>query len=221
MAYREKELMLLTDYKDKFKYKNFLFNKDLPAKEATEFLTKSGLFELFKNKDIKSVNDYIIGVEAGLDSSARKNRSGTSMENIVEYYISTLCSKNNWDWIAQATKSKIKELWDKNITVKKSNRRIDFAIIANDKLYLIEANFYGGGGSKLKSTAGEYKSDYSRWISDGHSFIWITDGLGWKSAHKPLNETFDDTDFILNLDMLEKGILEDVIINALGMLVSR
>jgi len=31
-----------------------------------------------------------------------------------------------------------------------------FLWLANDKIFLIEANFYGGGGSKLKSTAGEY-----------------------------------------------------------------
>lgn len=211
LACREKELMLLTNYKGGFQYKNFVFNTSLSAEDTVAFVGKSGLLKLFQDKDIKSVGDYIIGVEAGLDSNARKNRSGISMENIVEYYISTLCSKNNWEWVAQATKSKVKKLWNKDITVEKSIRRIDFAILANEKLYLIETNFYGGGGSKIKSTAGEYKSDFSRWTDDGHEFIWITDGFGWKSTHKPLNETFDDTDYILNLDMLEKDILEDIL----------
>ena len=37
--------------------------------------------------------DYTIGVEAGLDSNARKNRGGTSMENIVEVFIKDICDK--------------------------------------------------------------------------------------------------------------------------------
>jgi len=41
-------------------------------------------------------------------------------------------------------------------------------------------------------------------------FIWITDGFGWKSAIRPLRETFDHNDYIFTLDMLEKGILDSL-----------
>lgn len=175
--------------------------------------SQNEIYSILQNKNIISIPDYAIGVETGLDSNGRKNRSGTAMEGIVEYFVSNMCKKNNWQWISQATQQKIKELWNREITVEKSSRRIDFAIFANNKLYLIETNFYGGGGSKLKSTAGEYKTDFKRWKNDGHEFIWITDSKGWKTTSKPLNETFDDTDYIINLDMLEKGILEDVVSN--------
>ena len=42
-------------------------------------------------------------------------------------------------------------------------------------------------------------------------FIWITDGLGWKTAKRPLEETFNNTDFILNLNMLKNEILNEII----------
>jgi type II restriction enzyme len=210
---REMELSLLSDYKQGFQYQNFAFVQAMEAEKAVLFMKSSGLLKLFEDKIIKSIPDYVIGVEAGLDSNGRKNRSGTSMEAIVAFFVSELCVKEGWEWIPQATKKKIADKWGKNITVEKSDRQIDFAILANNKLFLIEANFYGGGGSKLKSTAGEYKSDFRRWKADGHQFIWVTDGEGWKSTHKPLRETFDETDSILNLGMLEKGMLEQLLKN--------
>ncbi|MFO0389469.1 MAG: type II restriction endonuclease [Alphaproteobacteria bacterium] len=210
---REMELSLLSDYKQGFQYQNFAFAQAMESENAVLFMKSSGLLKLFEDKIIKSIPDYVIGVEAGLDSNGRKNRSGTSMEAIVAFFVSELCVKEGWEWIPQATKKKIADKWGKNITVEKSDRQIDFAILANNKLFLIEANFYGGGGSKLKSTAGEYKSDFRRWKADGHQFIWVTDGEGWKSTHKPLRETFDETDSILNLGMLEKGMLEQLLKN--------
>ena len=212
IALRGSKINLLSDYKSGFEYKDFVFNKKtMSVNDAVLCMKESGILKLFQNKTIKSVPDYVIGVEAGLDSNGRKNRSGTSMEVIANFFISEACSKNGWEYITQATKKKIYDKWEKNITVEESDRKIDFAILANDKLFLIEVNFYGGGGSKLKSTAGEYKSDFRRWKADGHHFIWITDGDGWKSSHKPLRETFDETDAILNLEMLEKGFIEDII----------
>lgn len=211
LACREMELSLLNDYKNGFKYDNYNFTKETDCKIATRFLKESGLLILFSDKKIKSIPDYVIGVEAGLDSNGRKNRGGDAMEEIVDFFIVAICEKNNFEYIAQATKKKIYDKWGKNITVAKSDRKIDFAIFANEKLFLIEANFYSSGGSKLKSTAGEYKSDFRRWKDDGHQFIWVTDGNGWKGAYRSLQETFDETDYILNLDMIENGIFEGIL----------
>ena len=44
-----------------------------------------------KNKDIKNLVDYVFGVEAGLDTHARKNRSGDVMEDIVESIFKDNC----------------------------------------------------------------------------------------------------------------------------------
>lgn len=215
LACRDKNICLLTEYQNAFTYQNFYFDENLSPKVAVSFLKETGILLLLQNSRIKSLSDYIYGVEVGLDTNGRKNRTGTMMENIVEFYVQKICLANNWEYLTQATQGKIKEKWNKHITVDKSSRSIDFAIHANNKLFLIESNFYEGGGSKLKSTAGEYKTDFLRWKKDGHEFIWITDGLGWKTALKPIRETFDLTDYILNLDMLEKGLLEDIINSSL------
>jgi len=76
---------------------------------------------------------------------------------------------------------------------------------------LIETNFYGGGGSKLKATAGEYYGLYDSLKSAGYPLIWITDGLGWHTAAYFLEETYNHADFLLNLDLVEKGILAHII----------
>ena len=94
--------------------------------------------------------------------------------------------------------------------VDKSSRRPDFVVYKNSKLYWIETNFYSGGGSKLKSTCGEYKSLYDFCSNNGVEFVWITDGQGWKTTLKPLEETFLHNDYIFNLSMVKDGVLNDL-----------
>ena len=109
-------------------------------------------------------------------------------------------------------KDKIKEKWGINLTLDKTNRKFDFAIFNKNtkKLYLIEVNFYSGGGSKLKATAGEYKAlnEFIKNNNNNVQFIWITDGKGWLTALNPLEETFNHNDYVINLYMLKLGILE-------------
>ncbi len=210
LAYRERKVKLLSDVSN-FSITEYDFTKAIDVDKAVMFLKKTGFLQLLSDRNIKSIPDYFIGVEVGLDSNGRKNRSGTSMEDIAEFFIKDICLRNGFEYIVQATADKIKKKWNKDITVTKSSKRIDFAVNTPNKLYLIETNFYGGGGSKLKSTAGEYAEIYHQWTRDGHQFIWITDGLGWKSTQRPLRDTFDNTDYIINLDMIQKGVLEGLL----------
>ncbi len=210
LAERDKKISLLPNPQN-FDIKRFDFSKPMPAEDGVLFLKESGFLNLISNRNIKSIPDYFIGVEVGLDSNGRKNRSGTSMENFVEFFVKDICERNGHEYIAQATADKIKSKWNKNITVNKSSKRIDFAINTPKRLYLIETNFYGGGGSKLKSTAGEYADIYHQWTRDGHQFIWVTDGYGWKTTQRPLRDTFNTTDYIINLDMIQKGVLEELL----------
>ncbi|GAA6889392.1 hypothetical protein AOH238_06160 [Helicobacter pylori] len=46
-----------------------------------EFIRQTGLEQIFCNRNIKDLNDFVFGIEVGLDSNARKNRSGKVMEN--------------------------------------------------------------------------------------------------------------------------------------------
>jgi type II restriction enzyme len=155
--------------------------------------------------------DYAPGVEVGLDSNGRKNRGGPLMENLMEEFVRDTTNELNIEYMPQATAKKIKDNWGINVKVDKSSRIIDFAINNNGKLYFIEVNFYGGGGSKLKSTATEYIRMNEYWNNQGIEFIWITDGAGWKSTLKPLREYFDKADYLLNLEMLRDGVLKRIL----------
>jgi len=157
------------------------------------------------------IPDYVFGIEVGLDSNGRKNRGGTTMETIVESLLHPICLEKEIPFMVQATAPKIKDKWGVDIEVDKSSRRFDFAIKSKKTLYLIETNFYGGGGSKLKSTAGEYRTLFDYISSQGHQFIWVTDGLGWKKALRPLEETFNYIDYTLNLKMCSTGLLSAII----------
>lgn len=214
IACREEKFNILTDYNEKeFKYDIFDFGKSakLDISKVIEFAKSTGFLELLRAKRIKSIVDYVIGVEVGLDSNGRKNRSGKSMEAIVEFFIKGICQRNQLEYIREATAKKVKQEWGLTLEVDKSSRRVDFIVKNNSQLFLIETNFYSGGGSKLKSTAGEYKSMYDFWKKHGHEFIWITDGYGWAKTRLPLEETFEYTDYVLNLEMVSKGLLEDII----------
>lgn len=115
-------------------------------------------------------------------------------------------------WIhATSNRKKIKKKWNIKIKVDKSSRIIDFAINKKGKIYFIEVNFYGGRGSKLKFTASEYIRMNEYWNKQRIDFIWITDGTGKKSTLKPLREYFDKADYLLNLEMLRKGILKKIL----------
>ncbi|MCD6229513.1 MAG: type II restriction endonuclease [Candidatus Diapherotrites archaeon] len=179
-----------------------------------KFFRDSGLKEILMDKTVKNLVDYCFGVEVGMDTNARKNRTGSLMEKIVEGQIGKFCKKNGIQYCPQATKSKIKSLWGVDVELDKTNRIFDLAAYNNTthKLFLFETNFYGGGGSKLKSTAGEYQYLNDFLGKQGISLIWITDGLGWTAAKKPLQETFVHNEYVFNLDLIKKGVLKEVLL---------
>jgi type II restriction enzyme len=207
-----KVLVNITD--KKLVYEDYDFSKNISNESDIEkylhFLDKTGFKKLIISQKIKNLVDYMIGVEAGLDSNARKNRSGHSMEQVVEFFIKDSCERNGLSYVKEADAKKIEREFGFKVPVDKSSRRYDFVISNNNELIIIETNFYGGGGSKLKSTAGEYRNLFDV-IAGKYKFLWITDGLGWKSTMRPLRETFDHNEYIFNLTMLEKGILDYVI----------
>jgi len=221
IAVRESKLEILRDYKklslnyDVFNFETDKVIDEAEAKNYLKFIKKSGLIRLFKNKKIKNFVDYVFGVEAGLDSNGRKNRGGVLMEDIVATFIMNFTKKNPYlQYINQASASKIKDVWGIDVKVNKSSRRYDFAIFnsKNKKLFLVETNFYNGGGSKLKSVCGEFKTLFDDLKNQGINLIWITDGIGWKTTKRPLEEAFNKLDYLFNLEMLEDGILNELLI---------
>lgn len=221
IAMRDKELILLNPTNTNlFNYETYKFQKTkLISKDEAiiygDFLEKTDFFKLIQNKSIKNLVDYATGIEVGLDSNGRKNRSGTNMENLTEQFVKKLCNKFNYSYIEQATAKEIKRQFNKTIIVEKNERRFDFAINTGTKIILIETNYYGGGGSKLKATAGEYKAlyDFTKQNNPNCEFVWVTDGKGWNTSKNPLRETFDHIDYIFNLEMLQHDALEYVCTN--------
>lgn len=211
----KKKFKILIDYKNKkLIYEDYNFTKeklsDVDIEKYLIFIKETGLKDLIINKKIKNLVDYMIGVEAGLDSNGRKNRGGHAMEDIVEAFIVDLCNKKKFRYLKEANSEKIKQEFGYDVPVDKSSRRYDFVIDNGKELFILETNFYGGAGSKLKSTAGEYRNLFDV-LAGRYKFIWITDGLGWKTTAKPLRETFDHNDYLFNLILLEKGVLEFLI----------
>ena len=217
LAVRDESISLLDSSSlSDFKFYDYDFSK-APSKEkeidfVVEFFEKSGLENLIKSKKITNIYDYVIGVEAGLDSNGRKNRGGTIMESLVKNMLVNIYHLDDSNFTDQGTPKKVKELWDIDLPVDKTSRRGDFIVNKNNKIYWIETNFYSAGGSKLKSTAGEYKALYDYFKQKNVEFIWITDGGGWKSAESAIEETFIATDYIFNLKMIQDRILDEVFV---------
>ena len=210
LAVRSREIFV----KDEINEYLFKFDKMVYSmKDYIKFMRESGLFNLLQNHIINNLYDYVLGIEVGLDSNGRKNRGGHLMENLVESYIIKAGFKKNIDYFKEMNLKDIEKKWNLNLSAMSGNntstKRFDFVIKTDKKVYLVETNFYASGGSKLNETARSYKmlAEESKKI-EGVTFIWFTDGTGWNSARKNLEETFNELDTLYNIDDLENGILE-------------
>lgn len=192
----------------------FKFNKMVYSiEDYIKFMRETGLFELLQKHIINNLYDYLLGVEVGLDSNGRKNRGGHLMEDLVESFIIKAGYKKNENYFKEMYLSDIEKKWNLDLSEMSGNntstKRFDFVIKTDNQVYVIETNFYASGGSKLNETARSYKmlAEESRKV-DGVTFIWFTDGLGWKSARKNLEETFNELPTLYSINDLDNGILE-------------
>lgn len=158
-----------------------------------EFLENTGLAEIFQSKKINDLVDYVFGIETGLDTNARKNRSGHVMENMV----ARILDKNGVPYRQEVYSSEWPAITE---VLGDDEKRFDFVIECATKTYLIEVNFYSSGGSKLNEVARSY-SDIAPKVNSvpGFEFVWITDGIGWKSARNKLQEAYSIIPNIYNL----------------------
>ncbi|MCQ2295277.1 MAG: type II restriction endonuclease [Bacteroidales bacterium] len=158
-----------------------------------EFLEDTGLREIFEAKRINDLVDYVFGIETGLDTNARKNRSGHVMENMV----AKILRDNGIAYRQEVYSSEWPAL---SAVLGDDEKRFDFVVETKEKTYLIEVNFYSGGGSKLNEVARSYSELAPKINSvDGFEFVWITDGIGWKSAKNKLQEAYSIIPSVYNL----------------------
>ena len=191
-------------------YYNF-YKANCTEDQYVYFMRETGLFDLLQNHVIRDLVDYVTGVEVGLDSNGRKNRGGHLMEDLVESHL----KKAGVVYYKEMYLKDIERKWNIDLSAisneGKSAKRFDFVVKTDSCIYAIECNFYSGGGSKLNETARSYKmiALESKDI-EGFKFVWFTDGIGWKSARRNLEETFDVLDDVYSIDDLENGIIEKV-----------
>ena len=177
--------------------------------EYISFMKKTGLLDLISRHIVRDLVDYVTGVETGLDSNGRKNRGGHQMEDLVENYIKHTGAQYHKEmYLADVEKE-----WGVDLSAISakgtSSKRWNFVVKTESMIYLIETNFYAGGGSKLNETSRSYKMIAKEASKiDDVCFVWVTDGGGWRSARRNLKETFDAMDTIYNISELESWALD-------------
>ena len=198
--------------------KLYTFNKQINTIEDYKlFMRKTGLFDLLSNHIINNLYDYVTGVETGLDSNGRKNRGGHQMEDLVESYIQKAGFNRNVNYFKEMYVSEVARKWNIDLSAVsnqgKMEKRWDFVVKTDNCIYLIETNFYGSGGSKLNETARSYKTIATEMKNvKGAKLVWFTDGAGWKSAARNLEETFDILDDIYSINDMQNGIMKNLFI---------
>ena len=198
----------------------FLYNfkkMNYSVEQYKVFMRNTGLFDMLANHLVNNLVDYALGIETGLDSNGRKNRGGHQMENLVEKYIVSAGFAKDISYFKEMYLIDIEKKWNIDLSELsnqgKAAKRFDFVVKTDNMIYAIETNFYGGGGSKLNETARSYKmlSQEADTI-DGFTFVWFTDGIGWKSARGNLRETFEVMEHVYSIDDMEQGIMQKMFV---------
>lgn len=182
--------------------------KNCSVEQYIVFMKKTGLLDLIANHLVNNLVDYVLGVETGLDSNGRKNRGGHQMEDLVEDYI----KKTGAEYYKEMYLADIEKKWHVDLSAISaegtSTKRWDFVVKTSENIYVIETNFYTGGGSKLNETARSYKmiAEEAKKVK-GVEFVWVTDGAGWYNARHNLEETFNVMEHLYNIADMEDGVL--------------
>ncbi len=214
LAKREKEIKI-NDVSD-----NYVFNfikMNYTVEQYILFMRNSGLFNLLQKHIINNLVDYVLGIEVGMDTNGRKNRTGDVMEDLVESYLIKAGLIKGKTYFKEMWKSEVEKQYNLDLSSisneGKTEKRFDFVFVgAFGTVYACECNFYSGGGSKLNETARSYKNlTLESQHIKGFQFVWFTDGVGWKTAKHNLEETFDVLENIYNLSDLENHCLNSLI----------
>lgn len=183
------------------------------------FMRNSGLFDLLENHIINNLIDYVLGVEVGMDTNGRKNRTGHAMEDLVESFLIKAGLIKGKTYFKEMNASQIEDQFGLDLSSirneGKVDKRFDFVFIgALGTVFACECNFYGSSGSKLNETARSYKTLALESMNiPNFEFVWFTDGNGWYSAKNNLEETFDVLKHLYNVNDLENNIIEKLVSN--------
>lgn len=214
IAKRLKDIVVVKDPEKDF---YFDFRKhDYTPEEYSLFMEKTGIYDLLEHHLVASLLDYVTGVEVGMDTNGRKNRTGHSMEAIVQQYLEQEGYVMGETMFKEIYQNEVEERFNVDLSAITNEgitqKRFDYVIKSSKTIYLIEVNFYATGGSKLNETARSYKmiTEETRNIPDVE-FMWFTDGIGWHKAKNNLRETFEVLPNLYNINDLSNGVLKNII----------
>jgi type II restriction enzyme len=206
IAMREENIPIL-EFGEKISYRSYDFSlrgiSENEAENLANFCEKTGVLSLFG--EIDNLYAYLLGVQVGLDSNARKNRSGETFQQLLKLLLEKKMERMNLRMKAE----------DHNVQTTRS-KRADFVIYSDGKPRIaIECNFYNTTGSKPIETANAY-IDLQRKIREksGFSFIWVTDGPAWEKMNKTVVQSFREIDFPINYTIAEER-LERIVLELL------
>ncbi|WP_228157716.1 type II restriction endonuclease [Moraxella bovis] len=199
IAVRKKEQKKSLDEKGQVVTLNSYFQS---ADKIIDFLNNTGLADVFRDKNIKNLVDYVFGIEVGLDTNARKNRGGDNMSKAVQL----LFDNADIYYKKEVRNTIFTDIESLGADVK----QFDFVIKTKRKTYVIETNYCNSGGSKLNEVARAY-TDVAPKINQysQYEFVWITDGQGWKTAKNKLQEAYTHIPSVYNLYTLH-GFIEQL-----------
>jgi len=217
LAIREREFPIIIDFFNIERgIKNLDFKKDRSSKitetevrDYTEFVKKAGIFELFNY--IKNFHDYVLGVEVGMDTNARKNRSGQAMELVINPLIQEIANNFGFKVFFQE-QFRVVEVLGGKVPISLANRKSDFILASNNKFVNIEVNYFSGPGSKPEEIVDSYINRRNELESNNWAFIWITDGDVWRRSENQLVKAFNELDYLLNISFARKGLLQEALL---------
>lgn len=215
LACRDGLLKVLNSLETSLQYKTFDFSKNsYDTKEINDivnFTKDTGLLDMLCQMD--SAIDYLLGVEVGLDTNARKNRSGLFLEKMVTETLKELSARNSdLIFVEQKSFGYVEDKYHVKIPPTLRSRKFDYAVIKKDKATNIEVNFYGGTGSKPSEIVSSYINRGEVLSSAAWKFVWLTDGQGWKKMQRPFHIGVENMDYVINTNFLRKGLLEKIIL---------
>lgn len=194
LAIRDKNVPVF-DIENKTFEKISFSKKFFDLDQVVKFSKKTGLLNLFS--EIDDLYSYLTGAEVGLDTNARKNRSGHIFENIVCVLLEDII-KSRPEYTLGVEVS--------NIDVERA-KRFDFVLFENDNpKFLFESNFYNSTGSKPIETANAYIDLQNKINNTNMIFIWVTDGLGWRKMFSTLKFASNNMDYVFNYNMLKNKL---------------
>jgi len=198
IAIRERNIPLL-EVGEEALYRVFSFSrrklKEDEARDLVDFCENVQILQLFG--EINDLYAYLLGVEVGLDSNARKNRSGKIFENLVGLLLKRKLSASGLEMRSQ----------DQSVKTTR-NKRADFVVYFENKpRIIVECNFYNTTGSKPIETASAYV-DLQRKIRERGEifFVWITDGPAWNKMQSAITQSFKEIDFPMNYTIADQKI---------------